>query len=881
MDLTKTECSPLLGGSGKTKSCDNDLPSLPSTNLEQRKSDYDSLQTITRHIPRKLYPSLDYVEVDEESSADINLLVSPRYQWYSKSGGTGTSAVLSFEVSSPSTQKISTENATPLFVDTCSSTISDHFSKLPGLIIALLLNLFLSISFGQAFFPTEWTFPPEVPRAIGVQMFLFSTIICQVVMTTNSEFPCAVGMMMVENIPFMHTIANTVLASQGTGIESFSTILVVFALCSLICGLVFYALGAYELGNIVHYFPRHVIVGCIGGVGVFVTQTGFEVSCNQTWLWSWQSARTFTDLNCLPLWCTSCLFVLCLRICLAKCKAPMLPPLYFVAIPPMFYLIMVLMGFSRTHLINQGWFFESAEHARWDLQWSLIQFKYVDWSVAFKLTPTIIAMTIFSLMHVPINIPSLSMSTKVNSNMNSELKAHGLSNIIAGCCGGSQNYLCYSNSLLYFKCKGGGKLSGYLLAAITGVFFVFGPSIISFVPRCMAGCLLIHVGIDLFAEAIFDSYGAFDIVEYGSILTITGVMSVYGMTAGLGVGCVLAAFTFTYQTQHHTKILRGQKSAMTLRSTSHRSTPFVSLLQDNAHRIHVMHLQGNIFFGNATVLSGEISKVVQQCDGDIWCLLLDFTLVVGIDSSAVEIVAKIPNICGRQDVKVCFARGSMEGFPCEVGLSDRLSTEEACLQNRCDGDLFNAILVDVNERVHVCDDLNSALVWCENQVVVRAAPHLNPVDPLLSRTHVRTKEPHLRQMYFLHPEEEVVDRVLRYFKPHAYLPNEVIWHQGSTPNCAVLLVEGQVISEWGDEAGTKTMIGMGHLVGEYGLMNNRPRFSTMRAHSASGCRALVLGRDALTMMEREEPVLAFSLARICMANTLSSSQRAERYGGYR
>ena len=118
------------------------------------------------------------------------------------------------------------------------------------------------------------------------------------------------------------------------------------------------------------------------------------------------------------------------------------------------------------------------------------------------------------------------------------------------------------------------------------------------------------------------------------------------------MGCILAAFTFTYQTQHHTKILRGQKSAMTLRSTSHRSSQFFSLLQANAHRIHVMQLQGNIFFGNATVLSGEISKIVQQRESEIWCLLLDFTLVVGIDSSAVEIVANIPSICGRQDVKV-------------------------------------------------------------------------------------------------------------------------------------------------------------------------------------------------------------------------------------
>jgi hypothetical protein len=40
----------------------------------------------------------------------------------------------------------------------------------PALVIAVLLNLFFGVSFGQAFFPTSWVFPPGVPRAIGVQV---------------------------------------------------------------------------------------------------------------------------------------------------------------------------------------------------------------------------------------------------------------------------------------------------------------------------------------------------------------------------------------------------------------------------------------------------------------------------------------------------------------------------------------------------------------------------------------------------------------------------------------------------------------------------------------------------------------------------------------
>lgn len=124
-----------------------------------------------------------------------------------------------------------------------------------------------------------------------------------------------------------------------------------------------------------------------------------------------------------------------------------------------------------------------------------------------------------------------------------------------------------------------------------------------------------------------------------------------GMTTGLGVGCVLAAFIFTFQTQYHTRVVRGQMSASTLRSTARRSEKFAAVLKEHSQHIHIIQLQGTIFFGNATILAAEISKNVMEAKGHMWCLLLDFTLVVGIDSSAVETIAKIPVVYGRHNVK--------------------------------------------------------------------------------------------------------------------------------------------------------------------------------------------------------------------------------------
>ena len=46
----------------------------------------------------------------------------------------------------------------------------------------------------------------------------------------------------------------------GMGQETFSTVLVAFALSTICVGFFFYILGYYELGNAVYFFPRHIVL---------------------------------------------------------------------------------------------------------------------------------------------------------------------------------------------------------------------------------------------------------------------------------------------------------------------------------------------------------------------------------------------------------------------------------------------------------------------------------------------------------------------------------------------------------------------------------------------------------------------------------------------
>lgn len=85
---------------------------------------------------------------------------------------------------------------------------------------------------------------------------------------------------MIEVTPFFHTMAGSIAKELAGSSDDaiIATTIVSYAISSIVTGLVFFLLGKLRLGVLVGFFPRHILVGCIGGVGYFLVATGVEVS---------------------------------------------------------------------------------------------------------------------------------------------------------------------------------------------------------------------------------------------------------------------------------------------------------------------------------------------------------------------------------------------------------------------------------------------------------------------------------------------------------------------------------------------------------------------------------------------------------------------------
>jgi SulP family sulfate permease len=704
--------------------------------------------------------------------------------------------------------------------------------------------------------------------------------------------------------------------------------MVMFGLASIIVGIVFYSLGKFRLGRIIYFFPSHVLLGCIGGIGLFIAKTGIEVTIAEGF--SIEAAGEKWILLSMVI-----IFEVILRMLQkatedkeGKSKYTLLAPIYFCLITPIFYLILATLQVSIQDAEDAGFFFPSLDsddsesssidrmgHVHfWDM-FTIIEFSTVSWTAIYHCIPTLVALTMFSLIHVPINIPAFAQSAQQEADMNRELVAHGYSNIIAGMFGGLQNYMAYTQSILYHKSGGTGRESGIAVAIVTSLTFFVGPAIGSYIPRCMAGTLLLHVGIDLFLEGVYDSYGGFDNLEYSGIWLIVVIMTLYGMEAAMIAGIIAAVSTYAVQSVAYLSPIRGHMPATTLRSSQMNRNPAAQNILNSDQgrsRILVIQLQGHLFFGNMAHFTENMHQLLQEKTGVTGCsesdslapfiIIVDFSLVLSIDSSAAQAIAKLKqSLLSKHCIELCvFVTGSVEGFPTEFDLSDKLSDGSSNLPTiqeegvHSDHVTEETALLMINYKSvgdskakvaysgsHVCDSLDLALIFAENALISRNDPsllyeddvfenldgHLTP--KLVSQTARMPLEAERALAISLlqnlcHVVQEGDSEILfSLFEREVYKRKDLIWKQHSVSDSAKLLVFGTLIAELENEAGTTETVSKGNLVGEVGLVRGEARMSSLKCLSETAI-VYSLSRESYESLVRKEPRIARYIDQICI-----------------
>ncbi|KAJ4987935.1 cyclic nucleotide-binding domain-containing protein [Stagonosporopsis vannaccii] len=583
---------------------------------------------------------------------------------------------------------------------------------LTAVFLGLLLNILDALSYGYILFPLgSPIFSQTGPD--GISIFFVSCIVSQLCYSLGlSTFKGGVGSEMIEVVPFFHNMAYSIMdRMDGASPDAImATTITSYCLSSILTGLIFLALGSFRLGTLVSFFPRHILIGCIGGVGFFLFVTGIEVSARIEGNLNYDLAtlQKLFSADTWYLWTIPLVLAISIMLMQRMVKSPFVLPAFFVLIFATFYvLVKGIFHVDLEDARNAGWIFEQPEAGvQFYRFYSYFKFWLIDVSALASCIPTMFALSFFGIIHVPINVPALGAAVKEdNLDVNRELIAHGISNTLSGLVGSIQNYLVYANSVMFIANGGDSRLAGSLLAAATAAVWVAGPAMIGYIPICLVGALIFLLGIDLMKEALWDTFGKCHKLEYLTIVAIVLIMGIHDFVVGIFVGIVLACVSYVVQSSRHSAI-RGSYSGVVAESTVRRPRADCRYLNKVRGQIRVVKLGGFLFFGTIVSVEEYLRSLIDDDNFEeqpVSFIIVDFTHVTAVDFSGCEGFQRINRILGGKNVKMILSGVS---FGNDVGRS---------LQSV--GLLDEAESEDGPPSPQVFEDLNTALESCENELL--------------------------------------------------------------------------------------------------------------------------------------------------------------------
>ena len=216
----------------------------------------------------------------------------------------------------------------------------------------------------------------------------------------------------IEVVPFFHQMAFSIIKCIGRdGTDSKdrirATVIAAFSISTILTGVVFLSLGRFRLGSLVGFFPSHILIGCIGGVGLFLVRTGFEVSARLPGNMSLNlvTLQTLIQAETLPLWIIPLLLAFLLIAIKHRISDSRIDAGYFIFIIAVFwYFVTAIPEVKVPKLRQTGWIFKEIEADKpWYHFYTLYSAKYTDWNALGRCIPAMLACKV-SPAYLPLSV---------------------------------------------------------------------------------------------------------------------------------------------------------------------------------------------------------------------------------------------------------------------------------------------------------------------------------------------------------------------------------------------------------------------------------------------------------------------------------------------
>ena len=689
----------------------------------------------------------------------------------------------------------------------------------PALMSGILngaLEVALAVSFAALIFTGELS--PHLSRGIG--MALFSATVGVAIVALLSSYRASLSAN--QDVPAaIVALAATAVAAAAPPDAQFATVAVVLVLTTLVAGLLFLFLGIFRLTGLVRFLPYPVIGGFLAGTGWLLFIGGIGMMAGRPF--SFAGLGQLLALPTLLYWLPGVLAGALILFLVGRVRHPLFLPVAIVAILILFYVIALLRGVGLDELSAGGWllgpfpaggFWQPIGPAEW---------ARVDGAAIWPQAPNLLAAVGISAIALLLNATGLELSLRRDLDLNREMRAAGWANLVAGLGGGFVSYHALSLTMLNARLGATGRLSGFLVAAVSGVALLFGGAALGFLPKMVFGALLVFLGLSFLWEWVVLAFRRLPRIDYAIVLAILVIIAAVGFLQGVAVGVVAAVAMFVVS-YSRSSIVKHELDGTSFSSRVIRNPQARALLADVGQQAYYLQLQGFIFFGTAySLLEAVRARVRQTVTRHV---VLDFRQVIGLDSTALLSFDKLRQLARDGGFSLTFA-----------GLSPALRQQFA------QGGLGPA-----TGGLRFAPNLDRAAEWVEDQLcLVAESSGERPLDAALQAI----------------VPGAATTRLIGYLERREVSSGAYLMRQGDAPDVLYFIESGQVTAQL-EQPGREllrleTMRG-GRMVGELGFYLGTRRSAAVVADQPTV--VYVLTQDTLARIERDDPAAAHAFHRL-------------------
>ena len=681
----------------------------------------------------------------------------------------------------------------------------------------------LTVTFGLSYSLLIFAGPLAPYLSYGVAATFISSAVLATSLALGSSLPFAIGGPE-SSTAAMTAILTSSLVERMTAADPaaplLAPVLLTLASTTIVTGIVLCSFGMTRVGRAIRYVPYPVVGGFLGATGCLILLGAVRVITGHRLQFA--SLDQFANLLTLSELAAACAVAAVLYLTWHRSRSSFGLPAILIGGVIAAHLAFWLAGISDAQAQAAGWTFQAPPAVTFMLPWNFSEISRYPWYSLPDVAGNLIAVVFVTASCSLFNTTGIEVAVNREANLERELNVTGIANILSGALGGYTGCISVSRTILNFNGGGTGRWSGLTVAAISALMLAAAPMLLGYMPKFVLGGLLIYLGADQLQKWIIQSRRRLSFTEYLSLLAIIVIIVQWGFIPGILIGVVIGCATFALSAARIDSIKYGFDGSE-YRSSLDRSRDDQAVLSAHGGKIQGLNLQSYLFFGSANRLYQHVRALLQR-HPECRFLMFDFKLVTGIDSSAAYSFTQIKRAAADRGIKLVLVH-----LPA--------ATEKALRSSEF-----------ISGEVSVVAELDHALEWCENQIIVQ-------------HQGLEQEEASLRDWFAqILGTEQDASELIRRCRRIEVDAGEVIVRAGDAADSMHFILDGRVgIMIPGGEGSITRVRSLGRYttIGEMGLVSHAPRSATIQAEVASVL--YVLGADQFEAIKADDPALGQKL----------------------